>query len=31
MKSSPIGLALALLSNSKIDWKGFPRTNTPAY
>jgi hypothetical protein len=28
MKGAPNGLALALLSNFKTDWKGFPRTNT---
>jgi len=31
LKVAPIGLALALLSNSKTDWKGFPRTNTLPY
>ncbi len=31
LKGAPIGLALALLSNSKTDWKVFPRTNTLAY
>jgi hypothetical protein len=31
LKGAPIGLALALLSNSKTYWKGFPRKNTLAY
>jgi hypothetical protein len=30
LKGAPIGLALALLSNSKTDLKGFLRTNTLA-
>jgi len=31
LKGAPIGSVLALLSNSKTGWKGFPRTNTLAY
>jgi hypothetical protein len=31
LKGAPIGLALALLSNSKMGWKGFPKTNTLPY
>jgi hypothetical protein len=27
LKGAPIDLALALLSNSKTDWKGFPRVS----
>ena len=31
LKDAPIGFALALPSNSKTYWKGFPRANRLAY
>ncbi len=31
LKGASLGLAPALLANIKLDWKGFPGTNTLAY
>ncbi len=31
MKGASLGLALPLLANFRLDWKGLPRTNTLVY
>jgi hypothetical protein len=31
LKGAPIGLALALAANLRLDWKGLKETNTLAY